>query len=102
MHAGNIIELMAPLAAEGGGFHLISLSNLTDWLSDEGFSGLVAKARACLAPGGGLLARKATRGFALAEVMNQHLQLEPAFNAELLQTERAPFWRDIAVGFRLK
>jgi S-adenosylmethionine:diacylglycerol 3-amino-3-carboxypropyl transferase len=91
---------MVPLAAASGRFHLISLSNITDWMSDEVFGGLVTKARDCLEPGGGLLARKATRGYALAEVMKQHLRLEPAFNAELLQVERAPFWHDIVVGFR--
>lgn len=102
LHAGNIIELMTPLAADAGGFHLISLSNITDWMSDEVFSGLLAKVRACLKPGGGLLARKATGGYTLTKVMQQHLQVDPAFNAELLQIERGPFWRDIAVGFRSK
>lgn len=99
LHAGNIVDLMTPLAEGTGGFHLISLSNITDWMSDEMFDGLVVRARDCLRPGGALLARKATRGYTLAEVMQQHLQLDPAFNAELLSIERGPFWRDIAVGF---
>jgi S-adenosylmethionine:diacylglycerol 3-amino-3-carboxypropyl transferase len=100
LHAGNMVEMMTPLAEETGGFHLISLSNITDWMSDEIFNGLVAKAHGCLQPGGALLARKATRGYSLAQVMQQHLRLDLAFNAELLRIERGPFWHDIAVGFR--
>ena len=69
-------------------------------MSHEVLSGLMAKARDCLQPGGTLLARKATHGYILTEVMPQHLRLDPAFNAKLLQIERGPFWHDIAVGFR--
>ena len=56
--------------------------------------------RSCLAPGGALLARTATGSAMIREVMETGMATDPAFDAKLLEVERGPWFRTIAVGFR--
>jgi S-adenosylmethionine-diacylglycerol 3-amino-3-carboxypropyl transferase len=100
LHAGNLGERMAPLASEHGPFELISISNIADWMTDLQFGAFVAQARDCLAPGGALLARTATGSAMIRDVMADRMAIDPAFDAELLEVERGPWFRTIAVGFR--
>jgi S-adenosylmethionine:diacylglycerol 3-amino-3-carboxypropyl transferase len=100
LHAGNMLEHMAPLADAYGSFDLISISNIADWMTAEQFAATIANARACLAPGGALLARTATGSPMIVDVMGQHMPMNRAFNDELLLVERGPWFRTIAVGFR--
>jgi S-adenosylmethionine:diacylglycerol 3-amino-3-carboxypropyl transferase len=100
LHAGNLLEQMAPLANAYGPYDLISISNIADWMNAEQFAATVANACACLAPGGALLARTATGSPMIVDVMGQHMATDDAFNEELLHVERGPWFRTIAVGFR--
>jgi S-adenosylmethionine:diacylglycerol 3-amino-3-carboxypropyl transferase len=98
LHAGNLLEQMPTLAAAHGPYDLISLSNIADWLNEDQFSAVVSRAKACLQPGGVLLARTATGQPMIQQVMGQHLHTEAAFNQELARIERGPWFRTIAVG----
>ncbi len=99
LHAGNILEQMTTLATAFGPFDLISISNIADWMSEIQFGAVIAQAKNCLTPGGALLARTATGRAMIGEVMEQHMQVDQEFNAELCQVERGPWFRTIAVGF---
>jgi hypothetical protein len=100
LYPGNILEQMTPLAAAHGQFDLISISNIADWMSDAQFSAAVVQACECLKPGGALLARTATSSPMISEVMDRYMLMDRAFNAELPQFERGPWFRTLAVGFR--
>ena len=65
------------------------------------FGALVVQARQCLNPGGALLARTATGSAMIVEVIGQHMQTDHAFNVELAQVERGPWFRTLAAGFRV-
>lgn len=99
LHAGNLLEQMPMLAAAYGPYDLISLSNIADWLNETQFGAVVAQAKACLNPGGALLARTATGQPMIQQVMAQHLHTDSSFNQELAHIERGPWFRTIAVGF---
>jgi S-adenosylmethionine:diacylglycerol 3-amino-3-carboxypropyl transferase len=100
LHTGNVLEQMTALAAAHGLFDLISISNIADWMTDVQFGAAVDQARGCLNPGGALLARTATGSPMIIEVMDQHMQMDQAFNNTLSQIERGPWFRTIATGFR--
>jgi S-adenosylmethionine:diacylglycerol 3-amino-3-carboxypropyl transferase len=100
LHSGNMIEQMTALAQAHGAFDLISLSNIADWMSDAQFAGVVTQARECLREGGALLARMGTGSTMIVDVMAQHMHTDNTFNVELLNVERGPWFRTIAVGFR--
>jgi S-adenosylmethionine-diacylglycerol 3-amino-3-carboxypropyl transferase len=100
LHTSNMVERMVPLADAYGPFDLISISNIADWMTDVQFGALVIQARSCLAPGGALLARTATSSTMIREVMATGMTTDPDFDAELLEVERGPWFRMIAVGFR--
>ncbi len=100
LHAGNMIELMAPLAERHGPFDLISISNITDWMNDEQFRGVVRAAIPCLRPGGALLARAANSAAPIRGVIASEMQLLPDLDAALPAIERGPWFRTLAVGLR--
>jgi S-adenosylmethionine:diacylglycerol 3-amino-3-carboxypropyl transferase len=100
LHAGNILELMTELASQDGPYHLISISNIADWMTDEQFAATVDRAQACLAPGGAVLARTATERPMIVEVMRRGMRVPPAIEAELAEVERGPWFRVITAGFR--
>ncbi len=99
--AGSIFEQMGKLAASVGPFDLISISNIADWMSDEQYSGAVAQIATSLVEGGALLARTGTGSPMILEQTGKHLRMDPAFNRHLSQTERGPWFRTIAAGFRV-
>ena len=96
---GNVLEQMRHLASASGPFDLISLSNIPDWMTDTQCGDAVAAARACLTPGGALLARTATGSPMIQQVMERGLRSEPGLNARLAEIERGPWFRTIAAGF---
>lgn len=99
--SGSIFEQMHVLADTQGRFDLISISNIADWMSDEQFRAMVAQARDCLNNGGALLARTGTGSSMTLEIMGQYLQADVEFNNQLSRIERGPWFRTIAVGFRV-
>jgi S-adenosylmethionine:diacylglycerol 3-amino-3-carboxypropyl transferase len=99
LHAGNILDQMTPLAEAYGPFDLISLSNIADWMTEAQFSATVVQVGKCLNSGGALLARTATGKPMIGQVVERYMQTDPSFNLELLQVERGPWFRTIAVGF---
>lgn len=99
LHTGNILHAMSSIAAEEGGFDLISISNIADWMSDSEFASVVDSVKSCLNPGGALLARTATPNRMIETVMARHLSVDPQCNAELQRTERGPWFRVISAGF---
>jgi hypothetical protein len=101
LHLGNMVEQMPSLTAAHGPFDLISISNIADWMTEAQFGALVVQARQCLNPGGALLARTATGNAMIFEVLGQYMQMDRSFNAELPQVERGPWFRTLAVGFRV-
>lgn len=80
-------------------FDLISVSNIPDWLDEAAYSTMMELALPCLRKGGAILARKATGGDSLEDLSRKLLHIDNNFNAQLLRTERAPMWKDIAAGF---
>jgi S-adenosylmethionine:diacylglycerol 3-amino-3-carboxypropyl transferase len=99
LYPGNIVAQMGLLADVDGPFDLISISNIADWMSEEQFGAVVARAKSCLALGGALLARTATGRAMIVDVMAQQLRPDEEFNAHLQQVERGPWFRTLAVGF---
>ena len=97
---GNVLEQMPLLARDQGPFDLISISNIADWMTNEQFGAAVVQARGCLAPGGALLARTGTGSPMIIEEMSREMHVDAAFNAQLPQIERGPWFRTLAVGFR--
>jgi hypothetical protein len=67
-------------------------------MNETQFGAVVAQAKACLNPGGALLARTATGQPMIQQVMAQHLSMDNQFNQELVHIERGPWFRTIAVG----
>lgn len=96
---GNLVEQMAGLSDRHGPFDLISISNIADWMDDAQFGALAQHARACLRPGGALLARTATGSSMIVDVSRRHLSVDDSFNALLAQVERGPWFRTLAAGF---
>ena len=96
---GNVLEQMRFIANATGPFDLISLSNIPDWMTDAQFGDAVAAARACLTPGGALLARTATGSPMIQQVMDRELRSKPGLNSRLAEVERGPWFRTIAAGF---
>lgn len=99
LHTGNILHWMSSIAAENGGFDLISISNIADWMSDSEFASVIGSVKSCLNPGGALLARTATPNHMIETVMARQLSVDPEYNAELQRIERGPWFRIISVGF---
>ena len=69
-------------------------------LGDEQMNAMVESAKANLSDGGALLIRTATGRTTLVEAMRPYLQVDDAFNAELAQVERGPWFRVTAAGFK--
>ena len=99
LHRGNLLEVMQPLADAHGRFDLISISNIADWMTEGQFAATVEQARACLDPGGALLARVAPGSRMIVAVMGRTLRVDEAVNTELAQAERGPWFRTVAAGF---
>jgi len=97
--AGNLVEQMAALAERHGPFDLISISNIADWMDDAQFGAVAQRARACLRPGGALLARTATGSAMIVEVTRRHFRVDETFDARLADAERGPWFRTLAAGF---
>jgi S-adenosylmethionine:diacylglycerol 3-amino-3-carboxypropyl transferase len=100
LHIGSIFEQAKALAPKVGGFDLISISNVADWMDEPQLAAVVADMQACLNPGGALLARTVRDGRMIAEAMGRHLAVDDAFNAQLAEIERGPWFRTISAGFR--
>jgi S-adenosylmethionine-diacylglycerol 3-amino-3-carboxypropyl transferase len=100
LHIGNLLHAIPTIAEADGVFDLISISNIGDWLNDEQMNDLVLSARANLQEGGALLVRTATGRTTLVDAMRPHLHVDDAFNTELAQIERGPWFRVTAAGFK--
>ena len=99
LHPGNMLELMPRLAAEHKPFDLISISNIADWMNATQFEQVVRLASSCLVTGGALLARTATGSQMIQDVIAASMRIDPALHTRLVQSERGPWFRTIAVGF---
>lgn len=99
LHQGDLIALMPRLAAQGGAYDLISLSNIADWMAPPQLAALVEAACACLTPGGALLLRAANPDAPIGAAVSATMATDPACDAELLASERGPWFRTIAAGF---
>jgi S-adenosylmethionine:diacylglycerol 3-amino-3-carboxypropyl transferase len=100
LHHGNLLERMPHLAAQGGGYDLISLSNIADWMQGPQIEALVGTACACLNPGGALLLRAANPEAPIDAVVSAMMDSDPGRVARLQAGERGPWFRSIAAGFR--
>lgn len=97
--AGNMVEQMGVLAENFGGFDLISISNIADWMSEEQFGNVVKLAKKCLTPGGAFLARMAAESEFLREKIGQEMGIDAGLNEALPKIERGPWFRTVAAGF---
>lgn len=97
---GNLLERMPQLAAQGGGYDLISLSNIADWMDETQVRSLVTDACACLKPGGALLIRAANPAAPIRSAVAAAMGIDPALDARLPAIERGPWFRTIIAGFR--
>ncbi|NTU79056.1 MAG: DUF3419 family protein [Chloroflexales bacterium] len=100
LYHGNLLTLMPQLAAQGGAYDLISLSNIADWMDAAQVQALVAAACACLRPGGALLVRAANPGAPIRPVVLAALASDSVLDAALPAIERGPWFRTLVVGFR--
>jgi S-adenosylmethionine:diacylglycerol 3-amino-3-carboxypropyl transferase len=100
LHAGNFLEQLAPLAQAYDRFDLISISNIAEWMNGAQLHALVRQAYDLLNPGSALLARTATGGSTIVDVIRQHMHMNEALNTALAEVERGPWFRVIAAGFR--
>jgi S-adenosylmethionine:diacylglycerol 3-amino-3-carboxypropyl transferase len=100
LHHGNLLTLMPQLAAQGGHYDLISLSNIADWMDEAQVRELVEASRTCLRPGGGLLLRAANPEAPIRSAVAAALASHPALDAVLPVIERGPWFRTLVVGFR--
>lgn len=100
LHQGNLLDLMPQLAAQGGAYDLISLSNIADWMDEAQVRSLVAAACACLQPGGALLIRAANPAAPIQPVVAALMERDPALDAALPTIERGPWFRTVIAGFR--
>lgn len=100
LHQGNLLDLMPQLAAHGGAYDLISLSNIADWMDEVQVQSLVAAACACLKPGGALLIRAANPAAPVRSAVMAAMGVDPALDARLPAIERGPWFRTVVVGFR--
>ncbi len=100
LHTGSIFDQAKSLADLAGGFDLISISNVADWLDDRQFADAVSQMRECLTAGGALLARTATGSPMISDVIATQLRSDAKFNNELARIERGPWFRIVAAGIR--
>lgn len=100
LHQGNLLARMPQLAAQGGAYDLISLSNIADWMDEVQVQSLVAASCACLKPGGALLIRAANPAAPVRPAIVAAMDVDPALNARLPAIERGPWFRTVAAGFR--
>lgn len=100
LHAGNVLDLMPQLAAQGGAYDLISLSNIADWMNAAQLQALVEATSACLRPGGALLIRAANPEAPIRPEVAAAMATDPELDAALPAIERGPWFRTLAVGFR--
>lgn len=98
LHHGNFVEKMLELS-QSGGFDLISMSNLSDWMPIPDLHEAIAKAVGCLNPGGALIGRRLNGDHHLKNVISQHLHVDERFSAELLAADRSFFYQEVVVGF---
>lgn len=100
LHTGNALEWMGTLGGAGGGYDLISLSNIADWMTEAQFAATVESALRALCPGGALLARTLTGSPMIITVVAQHMGMDDHLQVSLPTIERGPWFRTLAVGFR--
>lgn len=100
LETGNVLAVAPDLAGQVGGFDLISLSNIADWMDDAQFDAAVRAMKSCLTAGGALLARTATGSSMIVDVMRRHLYLDDALQSALPKIERGPWFRTLAAGRR--
>jgi S-adenosylmethionine:diacylglycerol 3-amino-3-carboxypropyl transferase len=100
LHHGNLLLLMPQLAAQGGHYDLISLSNIADWMDEAQVRGLVEASRACLRPGGALLLRAANPEAPIRSAVTAALGIDSALDRALPTIERGPWFRTVVAGFR--
>ena len=97
LHQGQFTEVMTQLAASEK-FDLIQFSNLSDWMPLPDLHHLLAKAVACLNPGGALIGRRLNGDHDLAAVMEQWLTVDRSLSAKLLAADRSFFYQEVVVG----
>jgi len=100
LHQGNLLDLMPQLAARGGAYDLISLSNIADWMDEPQVRSLVQASCACLRPGGALLIRAANPEALIRPAVAAAMDVDPALDARLPAIERGPWFRTVVAGFR--
>jgi S-adenosylmethionine:diacylglycerol 3-amino-3-carboxypropyl transferase len=100
LHHGNLLTQMPQLAAQGGPYDLISLSNIADWMDGAQIRSLVEAACACLRPGGALLIRAANPEAPVRPAVTAMMESDPALDVRLPQIERGPWFRTVVAGFR--
>jgi len=97
---GDVFEQIKLISDATGPFHMISISNIPDWMTDDEFKQASKLAYQCLHPGGAFLARMALSKFSMAEIMKgEELQVDESFNSKLKQVERSSWWGQVIAGF---
>jgi S-adenosylmethionine-diacylglycerol 3-amino-3-carboxypropyl transferase len=92
---GSIVE---SLASNPGPYHLIQLSNILDWSSEEDSEAIAKPILENLAPGGYLLIRQLNNVRPLPSLWMRELDFDPTVERELLSTDRSFFYSAIRVG----
>lgn len=100
LHCANLLVLLPQLNEQRGGYHLISLSNIADWMDEPQIQALVEAACACLVPGGALLIRAANPSASIRPAVAAAMDVPAELDALLPSVERGPWFRTLAVGLR--
>jgi len=98
LYAGTIADA---LTANPGPYHLIQLSNILDWSSEEASEALAKPVLEHLAPGGYLLVRQLNNVRPLPHAWLRSLDFAPALERELHAAARRVFYSAIRAGRKL-
>jgi len=96
---GNFLGKMLE-RAEDKPYDLIQTSDLSDWMPVTQAHELFSAASRSLSTQGAVLARRLNGDHRLGSLLGQHLQIDAALSAELLEKERSFVYSEVVVGFQ--
>ena len=99
LHLGNFPEQMVKLG-KAQPYDLIQYSNISDWMPIPELKLLLANAAQCLNAGGALIGRRLNGDHHLSHLMDEVVNVDRSFSADLQRLDRSFFYSEIVVGYR--
>jgi len=101
-HVGDIMVLATGLAAQHGQYHLLSISNILDFLEPDLARAKLLEVAPSLKIGGAVLVRSIFTVYDdLKALFPSCYRVDPVFDAELASKEKSAVLSCLAVGWRL-